>query len=242
MSESSSHRQAGRVLVFIPTFNDSAALPGLLSEIAHMGDRYRALVIDDGSAEPVLTRELMAQCLYAKLPANFGLGVCTHIAFSHALNHGYQAVVRVDGDGQHRISDIARLMQDIDAGTADLVAGVRTNQSQDPGSIGRKIVKSYFSGFARRITRGRAPQDVNTGFFAANTAALERLNKQTLERFPEPEMYVSACRADLRVGSVEVEQRDRVVARSTLQIVGALSMFFRFNVFVFGQLFRRRLP
>ena len=242
MSETSPKRPAGRVLVFIPSFNDKAALPGLLAEIADLGHQYQPLVIDDGSPESVLPASLMSQCLHAKLPANFGLGVCTHIAFSHGLRRGYRAVVRVDGDGQHRVSDIPRLMQSIDDGDADLVAGVRVNQDRGPGFLGRKIVKSYFSAFARRISRGCAPEDVNTGFFAANTGALERLNQVTLERFPEPEMYVSACREGLRVGSVSVEQRDRTEGQSTLRFFGGASMFFRFNVFVFGQIFRRWLP
>jgi hypothetical protein len=242
LSESTSQKQEGRVLVFIPSFNDSVALPGLLAEIAGLGRRYQPLVIDDGSPEAVLTSDLMGQCLHATLPANFGLGVCTHIAFTHALRLGYGAVVRVDGDGQHRVSDILRLMQDIDSGVADLVAGVRTNQGRGRGVVGRNLAKSYFSGLARRMTKGCAPRDVNTGFFAANSKALKLLNQVTLERFSEPEMYVSACRAGLRVRSVEVEQRDRTEGRSTLHLLGAASMFFRFNVFVFGQLFRRWLP
>ena len=242
MPESTLQKQEGRVLVFIPSFNDSAALPGLLAEIADLGKRFRPLVIDDGSQEAVLTSGLKGQCLHATLPANFGLGVCTHIAFTHALRFGYCAVVRVDGDGQHRVPDIVRLMQDIDSGVADLMAGVRTNLGRGSGFIGRNLAKSYFSEFARRMTKGCAPWDVNTGFFAANSRAIEQLNKGTLERFPEPEMYISACRAGLRVRSIEVEQRDREVGRSTLQFFGATSMFFRFNVFVFGQLFRRWLP
>ena len=241
MSESFSQLPAGRVLVFIPSFNDKAALPGLLAEIADLGHQYHPLVIDDGSSESVLPDPLKAKCLHARLPANFGLGVCTHIAFSHALRHGYRAVVRVDGDGQHRVPDISRLMQSIDDGGADLVAGVRTNHL-GAGFFGRNLAKSYFSAFARRITRGCAPDDVNTGFFAANTQALEILNQTTLERFPEPEMYVSACRAGLRVRSVSVEQRNRTEGRSTLRLLGGASMFFRFNVFVVGQIFRKWFP
>lgn len=231
-----------RVLVFIPSLNDAAALPELVGEINAMGTRYQPLVIDDGSQDLVVTRALMGQCLHARLPANFGLGVCTHVAFGHALRHGYGAVVRVDGDGQHRTADIAALMKPIDSGEADLVAGVRVNQSQGGGHFTRRMVKSYFNAFARRITRGCAPDDVNTGFFAANGFAVECLSRDVLERFPEPEMYVTACRAGLRVRSVPVEQRQRVEGRSTIKVVGGIRMFFRFNVLAFGELFRRRRP
>jgi hypothetical protein len=232
----------GRVLVFIPSFNDSAALPGLVSEVGRLGRRYQALVIDDGSSRSVLSEVLAKQCLHVRLSSNFGLGVCTHIAFHHALTHGYFAVVRIDADGQHQVSDIIQLVAALDSGDLDLVAGVRVNQDRDHVAFGRRIVKTYFNGFAQWITQGCAPQDVNTGFIAANAAAVATLNLATLERFPEPEIFVSACNSGLRVGSIEIEQRDRIEGRSTIHFIGGLKMLFRFNVFVFGQLMRKLLP
>ncbi len=228
--------------MFIPSFNDSAALPGLVSEIGRLGRRYQALVIDDGSSLPILSEVLATRCLHVKLSSNFGLGVCTHIAFHHALAHGYFAVVRIDADGQHQVADITQMVDALDNGDLDLVAGVRVNQDQDHGALGRRIIKTYFNGFARWITQGCAPQDVNTGFIAANAAAVAQLNLVTLERFPEPEIFVSACNAGLRVGSIEIEQRDRIEGRSTIHVIGAFKMLFRFNVFVFGQLMRKLIP
>jgi len=242
LDPSKSQTLDGRVLVFIPSLNDSAALPGLVSEIGRLGRRYQVLVIDDGSLRPVLSEVLAKQCLHVKLSSNFGLGVCTHIAFHHALTHGYFAVVRIDADGQHQVADISQLVDALDNGDLDLVAGVRVNQDRDHVAFGRRIVKTYFNGFAQWITQGCAPQDVNTGFIAANAAAVATLNLATLERFPEPEIFVSACNAGLRVGSIEIEQRDRIEGRSTIHFIGGLKMLFRFNVFVFGQLMRKLLP
>jgi len=242
LSASKSQNPAGRVLVFIPSFNDSVALPGLVSEIGRLGRRFQALVIDDGSSQSVLSDVLAKQCLHVKLSSNFGLGVCTHIAFHHALTHGYFAVVRIDADGQHQVVDIGKLVDALDNGDSDLVAGVRVNQGQNHGGISRRIVKIYFNGFARWITKGGAPKDVNTGFFAANSAAVTKLDRTTMERFPEPELFISGCNAGLRVGSVEIEQQDRIEGRSTIHVIGALRMVFRFNVFVFGLLMRKLLP
>jgi len=89
LTESKSQNPAGRVLVFIPSYNDSAALPRLVSDIRRLGDRFQPLVVDDGSATAVMTDLQADDCLYAKLSSNFGLGVCTQIAFRHVLDHGY---------------------------------------------------------------------------------------------------------------------------------------------------------
>lgn len=229
-----------RILVFIPTFSDHAAIDDLVAAIAELGQVFVPLLVDDGSVPPVAVPG--GRCLHARLPANMGLGVSTHIAFSHALRHGYTAVVRVDADGQHAVHDIPRLINAL--GDADFVVGVRTNHDSDGSldGLGRRLMKAYFNMLARALTGGRVPHDVNSGFFAANREALRRLSRDTFERFPEPEIFVSACRADLRVVSVLVEQLPRRTGRSTLGMFAALRMFFRFNVFAFNRILRGRQP
>ncbi|MBT4711437.1 MAG: glycosyltransferase family 2 protein [Alphaproteobacteria bacterium] len=231
--------EAPGVLVFVPTFNDNARASELAQEISAESPDYRSLVIDDGSATSVQSGAAGDTGLQVRLPDNFGLGTVTHIAFDHALSAGYSAVVRIDGDGQHRISDIPRLLEPIQDGTADLVVGTRTNH-RARGSVLRSAAKIYFSFLARAITRGRAPSDINTGFFAANRTAMALLNQFTLERYPEPQLIVIACREGLRVRQVDIEQQERLQGRSTLGVVQAMRMFYRFNVFVINELIRGR--
>lgn len=234
-----------RILVFIPSFNDSTALPDLAAGVAALGPQYRSLLIDDGSSSEVLPGAPVQQGMQARLPANFGLGTCTHIALSHALRHGYAALVRVDADGQHAVTDIPRLLSLIESGTADVAVGVRVNHSvgRSAADLARRAMKAYFRLLARALTGGRAPRDVNSGFFAINRRAMAILSRTEFERFPEPEMFVTACRAGLTVVEVEVQQRARVDGETSLRAFAALRMFFRFNVFAFNEVLRgRRRP
>ncbi len=233
--------EPGRVLVFIPSFNDGAALPGLVQSLGALGPRFQPLLIDDGSATPVVGPALEAECLHVRLPANFGLGLCTHIAFSHALRHQYAVVVRIDADGQHDVRDIARMVALLDSGDTDLVIGARSNQERraTPDNLARRLMKQYFTTFAALLTAGALPRDVNSGLFAVNAATMAALRGTTFERFPEPEMFIVAVRAGLRVVAVDVKQRPRREGRSTLGVVAALRLFFRFTVFAVGQVFRR---
>ena len=234
------HPSQSQVLVFLPSFGDEAALPELVAEIAGLGGRYRALVVDDGSARPLAPSP---GALTVRLPANFGLGVCTHVAFDHALRYGYGIVVRADADGQHRIEDIPRLVAEIESGRANLVVGVRANHAGGAlSNLARRSLKAYFRIVARMMTGGRAPHDVNSGFFAVDARAMRVLNTNSFERFPEPEMFVLACRSGLGVASVAVQQRRRADGVTTLGLVPAMQMFFRFNVFVVNELLRRRRP
>ena len=98
--------QDARVLVFIPSLNDRDLLHQLATSVLELGAGFVVLVIDDGS-EPSIEKTLLPEnCLLFTVPSNVGLGLCTHIAFDHALMHNYDFVVRLDADGQHPIAMI----------------------------------------------------------------------------------------------------------------------------------------
>lgn len=227
-----------RTLIFVPTFSDRAALPGLAAEISAATPGAQLLIIDDGS-EPAVAAP-SDSCLLVRLPGNYGLGVSTHIAFRHALRWGYDALVRIDADGQHAPADVPRLVKALEA--ADVVVGLRTNANEASGfdGWGRRALKWYFSAVAGLLTGGRVPLDVNSGFFAANPLAMRKLVQTSFERFPEPEILVTACRAGLRVTSVPVQQRPRHHGRSTISVLSAFTIFFRFNIFALNVLLRGR--
>jgi glycosyltransferase involved in cell wall biosynthesis len=231
-----------RVLVFMPTLNDSEHLAAIIDEIGKLKEAFSVLVLDDGSTMPIKPALSGSDCLHFRLPTNFGLGVCTHIAFDHALRGGYRAVIRVDSDGQHPVAMIPELLAKLDAGETDIVVASRRNRNQGSGLrfvIGR-IVRGHISTMARLLTRGGVPDDVNSGFFAANPAAMRILNDCSLERFPEPQMYIFACRRGLRVKEVPVEQMARKHGSSTITFGHALRIIYRFNIFVLSEMLNWR--
>jgi glycosyltransferase involved in cell wall biosynthesis len=221
----------GSVLIFVPTFNDHSQIQGIEDRIASLAIDARVLVVDDGSAVPV---QGQASTLVFRLPDNHGLGVATNIAIDHALRGGYEALVRIDADGQHAVGDITKVLEPIGAGRADLVVGVRSNHmilNRVDGFL-RSAVKSYFRIAARLATGGMAPRDVNSGFFALNREGMRVMNRFDFERYPEPQMFVLACRQGLRVDQQEITQLERVEGRSTLTVSEASRMVWRFTMFI----------
>ncbi len=224
-----------RVLAFVPTLNDFDCLSDIVGRLEALRPDLRVLIVDDGSLASFDAARLTPNALYVRLPSNFGLGVATTVAMRHALRHGYRAVVRIDADGQHPVERVPDLLAPIEAGEADLVVGSRTNHHEN-WQIPARLIKGYFSLAARLMTRGRAPRDVNSGFFAAGDRALELLAKAPLERFPEPELFIRACRAGLDLAEVPVEQDARAHGASSIHALNALTMFFRFNIFLINEL------
>ena len=45
-----------------------------------------------------------------RLPFNLGIGGAVQAGFKYALEHGYDYMVQVDGDGQHDAAEIEQLL------------------------------------------------------------------------------------------------------------------------------------
>jgi glycosyltransferase involved in cell wall biosynthesis len=226
------------VLVLVPTFNDRSEIAAILDELRRH-PRTQALLIDDGSTVGLDEVVSGRDALHLRLPGNYGLGVCMHVALDHAIASGYSAMARIDADGQHSVADIDRLLTPLAADHADVVFGVRTNHG---GGAARQAVKLYFSLVSRLLTRGAAPDDVNSGFIALNRVAMSILNSVELERYPEPQIVIVACRRDLRTKEVPVTQGPRRTGQSTLGLAQALRMVYRFSMFALGELLSVRRP
>ncbi len=232
---------SGPVLIFVPTYNDVEFLGTIAAKIAGLDGDYDLLVVDDGSALSVDLGEIGPTASYFRLPSNFGLGVCTHIAFDHALRKNYRVAVRVDADGQHPIDRVPDLLAPLERGEADVVVGSRTNRNKGSGlrALMARCVRSYLSSVVALLTGGRAPRDVNSGFLAVNREAAEVLNRYQLERYPEPQICALACRRGLRVVEVPIEQHPRQHGASTLTLGHGLRILYRFNIFVLAELLQK---
>jgi len=227
------------VLVVVPTFGDSASIGRLVNEIQSLGNRFQALVIDDGSHEPIPAQE---GALSVRLPANFGLGVAMHVAFDHAQAAGYTYVVRVDGDGQHLTQDIPRLVKCLDEGS-DVVIGERglRLRSASLREILAFCIKWYFFMASRLVAGRKLPKDVTSGFQGFGPRAILALNSDMdIERYPEPQLLIAALKAGLKVQSIQVEEQSRSSGRSTIDVGKGVQIVYRFNILLLRQIVQRK--
>ena len=228
-----------RVLIFIPTFDDFSQLPTIIESINALKKPYTLLVIDDGSKP---TTAAFRNCLYYRLPDNFGLGVTTHIAVDHALKYQYDILIRLDADGQHSVEDIPRILEPFYADECDLVVGERLNRFEKSDGLSslRNLTKNYYSWSASKLTQKRAPRDVNSGFFAINKKAMEVITNSFLERYPEPQMYILIAKKRLTIKTILIEQQNRKSGDSTLNLFSAIRMFYRYTLFILGEMLNKQ--
>ena len=211
-----------RTLVIIPAFNEAANLAGVIAAIRSQFDG-EVLVIDDGSEDDSAGEAARAGAVVLRHACNLGIGAAVQTAFLYALGHGYEQVVRVDGDGQHDPAYIPQFLEALAGGDADIVVGSRF--------LGRK---GYQSTASRRIgiviltvvsaLMGTRVTDPTSGYWALNRRALALLAQDQADDYPETQSLVLATRAGCRVAEIPVVMQVRGNGRSS--IAGALQSGF----------------
>lgn len=100
-------------------------------------------------------------------------------AFSAGINaclkHGADIIVNTDGDNQYKGEDIARLVQPILEGKADIVVGARDIDHVDDFSAVKKFLQRVGSSIMRKISQTSIP-DMTSGFRAYSKEAALRMN------------------------------------------------------------------
>ena len=67
---------------------------------------FDVIVIDDGSTDDTAERAAAAGATVVRLPFNLGIGGAVQTGFLYALEHGYDYMAQVDGDGQHEPAEL----------------------------------------------------------------------------------------------------------------------------------------
>src|SRR5881394_4261663 len=113
-----------RCLLIVPAFNERASVRKVVQQLERALPEFDVLVIDDGSTDDTV-RQVPAGVAVVSLPFNLGIGGAMQTGYRYAALHGYDVAVQVDGDGQHRPSEVRRLVEFVLGGEADLAVGSR---------------------------------------------------------------------------------------------------------------------
>jgi glycosyltransferase involved in cell wall biosynthesis len=113
-----------RVAIVIPAYNEEQTISEVIRGLKRHGFAT-LIVVDDGSGDR--TGELAGQegVILLRHILNRGLGGALGTGIAAALRLGAEVIVTFDADGQHDPDDIARLLDPIVTGEADVVIGSR---------------------------------------------------------------------------------------------------------------------
>jgi glycosyltransferase involved in cell wall biosynthesis len=144
----------------------------MLKARRHVDD---VLVVDDGSSDATTEIAKAAGAQVLRHETNKGKGAAVKSALNYAAANSFDALVFLDGDGQHDPDQIPQLLQPILDGTADIVIGYRDfKQMPRYRRVGRFVLD--YTTAANKLTN-----DSQSGFRALNQNAIAALNANHLQ-------------------------------------------------------------
>jgi glycosyltransferase involved in cell wall biosynthesis len=209
-------------VVFIPAWNEEENLPGVLTDLAEELPEVDVLVVDDGSTDRTadVARDHGANVL--SLGSNRGLPTGIAAGYRWALDHGYAYCGRVDADGQHPPSELARLLAIVKRGECDVAVGSRfvSGDGYEPYRYLPSPARRFGTALLRRAMRvvlRRPFADATSGLYAVNAAALPVLARPFQTEAPEVEALIRLSDAGLRVEEVPARMDPRAGGESKLR-------------------------
>jgi glycosyltransferase involved in cell wall biosynthesis len=231
-------------LAVVPAFNESTTIVDVVAGLRAYAPEFDVLVLDDGSTDDTFDRARAAGARVVRLPFNLGIGGTVQAGFVHALEHGYDRMVQVDGDGQHDPREIAKLMAEMDRHPeVDVVAGSRFIGSDHryPAPISRRTGIHIFAFFLRRVV-GTPVSDPTSGFRLYNRRAIGLFARDYPHDYPEVEAVLMLHHHQLAMREVPVRMFERGGGRSSIQGSGKSAYYMLKVLLALGVGLARRRP
>lgn len=190
----------------IPAFNCAPTIGRVVAGcLEHVG---AVIVVDDGSSDGTAEAAQAAGARLERLATNQGKGAALRrglelaLAGSPAAPSAPEAIVLLDGDGQHAPADLPGLIGAWEAGKGELIIGSRLRDSE---CIPRA---RYFTNYigSRILTwmSGVELEDSQSGYRLLSARLARRLRLSSCGYAIESEMLLKAAALGARIGHVPI--------------------------------------
>lgn len=201
-----------KISIILPARNEGQNLHKLLPALCEQFDNCEIIVVSDGSTDN--TTEICANLpvIVISHPYRMGNGAAIKTGVRAATG---ELLVFMDADGQHKPSDIPRLINTLLEGY-DMVVGARSHKDQ--ASIGRLAANTVYNKLASWMV-SRKVDDLTSGFRAARAEKFREFIHLLPNGFSYPTTSTIAFfRAGYSVAYIPIETKVRK-GKSHIKIV-----------------------
>lgn len=213
-----------KVLIIIPAYNEESSILKVYQTIQEHnkqgdGAHLDVLVVNDCSIDHTEKILVEHKIPHVRLVHNLGIGGAVQTGYKYASEHDYDIAVQFDGDGQHDINYIDKLIEPIIKNNADFVIGSRyiekassTFQSTKARRMGIKLISHAIY----LVTKKRI-YDTTSGFRAANAKIIKEFATNYPTEYPEPITTTELLKKGYRISEVPVSMNERVGGVSSIR-------------------------
>jgi len=190
-----------KTCVITPTYNEAKSIAELVRQICEQN--LQPLVIDDGSDDNTAQIAKENGAIVLRNEQNQGKGASLIRGFHYALEQNFDAVITMDGDGQHLVSDIPYFMRLAAYSDGDIFIGNRMNRPKSMPWL-RLGTNKFMSWLISLIAKQKIP-DTQCGFRLIKKDVLEKVNLKTSKYETESEILIQAARLGFKIESVPIK-------------------------------------
>jgi polyprenyl-phospho-N-acetylgalactosaminyl synthase len=161
------------IWIVVAAFNEAAVIGPIVSDLVRRS--YRVVLVDDGSHDATGQIAFSAGATVVTHPVNLGQGAALQSGIKFALRQGADYVVTFDADGQHRPSDIERLIDTLVNHGAAYALGSRFLGSSRGMPFGRRFLLQAAIWLTRAMT-GLRLSDTHNGLRAMTREGARRIS------------------------------------------------------------------
>lgn len=217
--------ESPEVLMTVPTYNESANIPGLLCRLTAQGPEIGVLIVDDrspdgtGEAVRAFQRDHVAHVYLLERLDNKGRGPAGIDGYLQALHMGAPLIGEMDADGSHAPEELPGLLKALSPAMDGVIGSRLVPGGREEGrTLARRILTRAANLYIRALL-GLPYRDTTSGYRIFRRALLREIPWNGLiSRGPSvlQEILLIIHKNGHRLAESPITFRDRVLGESTL--------------------------
>jgi glycosyltransferase involved in cell wall biosynthesis len=191
-----------KIAIGLPAFNEEK---NIASIIAQLKKKYKLIIVcDDGSSDLTASISQEMGAVVVKHEKNLGYGGAIKSLFLKAQELDCDILITFDSDGQHKISDIEKIIKPIQNNEANIVIGSRFLGNVE-GTLPtyRKLGIKAITNLVNSNT-GNKITDSQSGFRGYDKKSLEKINPSDSGMGISTEILIKANTQELKIAEVPI--------------------------------------
>lgn len=189
-----------KTLALIPCYNHQRYLPNVVNEIKKYCKDI--LIVDDGSTDGSYNViKNIDGAAVIRHDTNKGKGAALKTGFKYAIKQGYDSVLTIDADGQHKAFDIPNFLKKSE--NYSIIIGSRMHNVRNMPL--RRILANSLSSFLISLKIGQKISDSQSGFRLIKTDVLKKVKLKSNDYQMETELILKAAKKGYKIGYVPIE-------------------------------------